>query len=109
MSTKSERMKAIHGVKVTCECGIQVARWSMSKHLETKIHLSKISGVIIPRQERFDKQSIEQRREKERVKNEKYRNENKEENSKKVTCECGVEVVKWCMSKHLSLMNTLVK
>ena len=101
MSTKSERMKAIHGVKVTCECGIQVARWSMSKHLETKIHLSKISGVIIPRQERFDKQSIEQRREKERVKNEKYRNETKEENSKKVTCECGAEVAKWSLSKHL--------
>jgi len=120
MSTKSERMKAIHGVKVTCECGIQVARWSMSKHLESKTHQSKISGEIIPRQERFDKQPIEQRREKERERSAKYRNENgdkcrennreywhknKEELCKKIQCECGELSTKSSLNRHRKSKN----
>ena len=85
------------------------------KTFESNEHISKISGEIIPRNERSDKQPIEQRREKDRVNSAKYRNENgdkcreynreywhknKEELCKKIQCECGELSTKSSLNRH---------
>ena len=113
-TSKAERMKAIHGVPIQCECGAMVAKWSMSKHKESKTHIGLMTKEEIPRKER-EKQSEEERKVKQSKYNKErrldnledmrdlgrqYYTENKTTLNEQVECECGRMSNKRQLKRH---------
>ena len=113
-TSKAERMKAIHGVPIKRECGAIVAKWSMSKHKDSKTHIGLMTKEEIPRKER-EKQSEEERKAKQSKYNKErrldnledmrdlgrqYYTENKTTLNEQVKCECGRMSSKRQLKRH---------